>query len=104
MHLIQQRDADAFLGDPFVTVSDLFEEPKLPHVPSFSEIENEFEATAVQRDIIGEAIQWLTSEFRLPSYAAKLQNIVDAWNTLAAYRESLNPMSSFCLPTGPLAC
>ncbi|KAH6614358.1 hypothetical protein B0J18DRAFT_485207 [Chaetomium sp. MPI-SDFR-AT-0129] len=87
MHLIQQQDADAFLGDPFVTVPDLFEEPKLPHAPTFSEIENEFEATAVQKDIVGEAIQWLTSELRLPSYAANLQNIVNAWNTLAAYRE-----------------
>ncbi|EAQ91556.1 hypothetical protein CHGG_03491 [Chaetomium globosum CBS 148.51] len=85
MHLIHQRDADAFLGDPFASVPDLFDELKLPYASSFSDIENEFEATRVQADIAGETIQWLTSEIRLPSYGANLQNIVNAWNTLAAH-------------------
>lgn len=92
MHLIHQRDADAFLGDPFASVPDLFDELKLPYASSFSDIENEFEATRVQADIAGETIQWLTSEIRLPSYGANLQNIVNAWNTLAAHRKTPIPM------------
>lgn len=90
MQLIHQREADAFLGDPFASVPGLFEEPKLPYAPSFPEIENEFEATPVQKDIAGEAIQWLTSEIRIPSYGANLQTVANAWNALAAYRKFSN--------------
>jgi hypothetical protein len=87
MHLIHHPGTNATLDDLFKSIPEHnggIDFAEMLH--GFSEIESEFEATEVQRDISKEAIQWASAELILPNRLPTFQAVFNAWNSLASYR------------------
>lgn len=77
------------LDDPFQCVPTEGHELNGLYFPKEdSDMEQIFEATQVQQDICKEKIQWATAELPFLLPAPSFHAIVNAWNSLAAYRMS----------------